>query len=71
MYFAWLTFGDAFKDVYFPDQESWMSTIMLGQNETGWESDVYVAARALEGRVYLRPRAPLTWSDGTHREREV
>ena len=48
-----------------------MSTIMLGQNETGWESDVYVAARALEGRVYLRPRAPLTWSDGTHREREV
>ena len=71
MYFAWLTFGDAFKDVYFPDQESWISTIMLGQNETGWESDVYVAARALEGRVYLRPRAPLTWSDGTHREREV
>ena len=55
MYFAWLTFGDAFKDVYFPDQESWMSTFMLGQNETGWESDVYVAARAWKAASICAP----------------
>lgn len=71
MYFAWMTFGDAFKDVYFPDQDSWISTIMLGQNETGWERDVYVAARALEGRIYLQPKPPLAWHGGTRREREV
>lgn len=71
MFFAWLTFGDSFKDVYFPDQDSWISTIMLGQNETGWESDVYIAARSLEGRIYLQPRTPLAWHGGTRREREV
>ena len=59
VYFAWLTFVDAFKDVYFPDQENWISTIMLGQNETGWESDAYIVARALEGRLYLAPKPPL------------
>ncbi len=71
MYFAWLTFVDAFKDVYFPDQENWISTIMLGQNETGWESDAYIVARALEGRLYLAPKPPLCWMNGTHKEHEV
>lgn len=71
MYTAWLTFGDSFKDVYFPDQQNWNSRVALLQNETGWEYDVYIAVRALDGRVYIAPTAPLTWRDGSRREHEV
>ena len=71
MYTAWLTFGDSFKDVYFPDQQSWNSSVTLLQDETGWDCDVYIAVRSLEGRVYVAPTAPLTWRDGSRREHEV
>ncbi len=71
MYTAWLTFGDSFKDVYFPDQRSWNSKIVLRQEETNWDCDMYISVRALEGRVYIAPNAPLTWRDGSRREHEV
>lgn len=71
MYTAWLTFGNSFKDVYFPEQENWNSRIVLHQAETGWDYDTYISSRALDGHIYITPNAPLEWKDGGHREREV
>lgn len=71
MYIAWMTFGDSFKDVSFPDLPNWNMGIVLGQKETGWNQDVYMDARGLDGRVYITPKKPLIWSDGRGKEREV
>ena len=71
MYTAWLTFGDSFKDVYFPDQKSWNSKIVLRQEETGWDYDVYISVRALDGDVFIAPNAPLCWKDNSRREHAV
>ncbi|MBQ3079548.1 MAG: type VII secretion protein EssC [Clostridia bacterium] len=71
MYTGWLTFGDSFKDVYFPDQENWNSRVIIRQEETGWECDVYISVRALDGHVYISPNAPLMWKDGGRREKEL
>ena len=71
MYSAWLVVGDYYKEVVFPDRESWISQIVLGRDESGWDEDVYIEVRALEGKAYIRPRAPLTWRDGKRKEWEI
>jgi len=71
LYAAWLTFGDSFKDIYFPDQQNWNSKIVLRQEETGWNYDVYISVRALDGKTYIAPNTPLTWRDNGRREHEV
>jgi len=71
LYTAWVTFGDSFKDVYFPDQKSWNSKIVLRQEETGWDCDVYISVRSLDGDVFIAPNAPLSWKDNSRREHAV
>ena len=51
MYSAWLVVGDYYKEVVFPDRESWISQIVLGRDESGWDEDVYIEVRALEGKA--------------------
>ena len=71
MYTAWLMFGDWFKDVYFPDQSNWNRKVVLRQDETGVEYDMYLSVRSLEDRVWVAPIVPLSWKDGSRREHEV
>ena len=71
MYCVHLNFSDTCRDVFFPDQQTWRSTVVLGQNETGWGCDVRIFVRSLDGRMYLTPQAPLCWPQGGHREHEV
>lgn len=71
MYSVQLNFSATCRDVFFPDQENWRFSIVLGQNETGWDSDVCILARSLDGNVFIRPQAPLCWPQGGHREHEL
>ena len=71
MYSAQITIGDTYRDVVFPDRESWRCSIVLGQDDTGWACDVRIHVRSLDGRMYLSPQAPLCWPSGSHREREL
>ena len=71
MYTAWLMYGDQFKDVYFPDQSNWNKKIVLRQDETGLDHDMYIAVRSLDGSVWVCPNAPLAWKSGGRSECEV
>lgn len=71
MYTAWLMYGDWFKDVYFPDQSSWNRKIVLRQDETGLDHDMYITVRSLDGCIWVGPSAPLAWENGGRSEREV
>ena len=63
MYAAWLFFGDHFKDIFFPDLDSWTSQIVITQEESGWSADSIFQVRALEGRVFLEPTVPFVWKN--------
>ena len=72
MYTAWLSFGDSCKDVFFPDHENWNVKIVLGQEETGWQYDVSISIRMLDGHMYMMPDRPLVWKNSDrNRECEV
>lgn len=72
MYTAWLFFEDQFRDVFFPDKDSWISSIVLSQFDTGWERDAVFSVRLLEKRLYLSIPPELSWHDGyMNLEREV
>lgn len=72
MYTVWLSFGDSCKDVFFPDHENWNAKIVLSQEETGWQYDVSIAIRTLDGHMYMMPDWPLIWKNNDrHRECEV
>ena len=71
VYYAWMSFRSACKDVYFPDQPTWSVVIALNPGETGWDEAAYIAVRSLDGGLYLSPRAPLVWTDGGRGERSV
>ena len=71
MYNAWLTFRDSFKDVYFPDQPSWNTQIVVRPDETGLDYDIYIAVRALDNQLFIKPVDPLIWQDGSRRERRI
>lgn len=71
MYNAWLTFRDSFKDVYFPDQPSWNSQIVVRPDETGLDYDIYISVRALDNQLFIKPVDPLIWQDGSRRERHI
>ncbi len=61
MYAAWLFYGDHFKDIFFPDLDSWTSQIVITQEESGWNSDSIFQVRELDGRVFLAPSAHFFW----------
>ena len=72
MYAAWLFFGDHFKDVFFPDTESWTSQIVISQDESGWSSDSIFQIRALDGNIFLSPPASFLWvTDRSGAERQI
>lgn len=72
MYTAWLYFEDQFRDVFFPEHDTWTGQIVLSQLETGWGQDVTFPVRMLEGRLYLTLPVSFNWED-THarQEREI
>ena len=67
MYTAWLSFGDSCKDVFFPDNENWNTKIVLSQEETGWQYDVSISIRMLDGHMYMMPDKPLVWKNSERR----
>ena len=70
MYAAWIFYGDHFKDIFFPDLDSWTSQIIVTQDESGWSTDAIFQVRALDGRVFLSPPAHFPWKQdrsGTER----
>lgn len=67
MYTVWLSFGDSCKDVFFPDHENWNAKIVLSQEETGWQYDVSIAMRILDGHMYMMPDWPLIWKNNDRR----
>ena len=72
MYTAWLFFEDRFKDVYFPDQNNWISQIALSQLETGWDYDVSFPVRLLDDKIFFTLSSGFTWDDGqVGRERAI
>ena len=72
MYTAWLYFEDQFRDVYFPEHDTWKSEIVLTQLETGWDRDISFPVRMLDGRLFLTIPTSFNWEDThTRQEREV
>ena len=69
MYTAWLFFEDQFRDVFFPEQNSWTSQIVLTQLETGWRYDVTFPVRMLDGHLYMTIPTNFNWED-THAQQE-
>ncbi len=53
MYYLLLYFGNAYRDFMLPEEQSWNGTLTLTQNETGWDEDVGLGVRLLEGACYL------------------
>ena len=71
MYAAWLFFENRFKDVFFPDTDSWISQIVIRQDESGWDTDEIFQVRALEGSIFLAPPSSLPWRDDSSTSERV
>lgn len=61
MFYTWLYFDNRFKDVYLPDQQNWLGKISLLQSETGWQGDIYIPVRCLDGVWYLNLADGFSW----------
>ena len=64
MYVARLFFEDRYKDVYLPDQPNWTGFLSLTRPETGWQQDLAIPVRALDGRWYVERPCGYAWSGG-------
>ncbi|MBR6184891.1 MAG: type VII secretion protein EssC [Clostridia bacterium] len=71
MYYAWLVCDNRCKDVYLPDQMNWTGEITLGQDETGWNADLKIPIRTLDGIWYVNCPKGFSWESKEIRRGEI
>ena len=71
MYYIWIVCDNRCKDVYLPDQGNWTGEIALGQNDTGWDSDVRIPIRTLDNNCYVSCAKGFTWEKRQKKHSEV
>lgn len=54
MLYIWAFFSDRFKEYYLPDQTNWNGALSFTQSETGWNGDLTVPIRALDGKWFVK-----------------
>ena len=63
MLYFWVYFENSVKDFYLPDVKNWTGALCLHQAETGWDFDVTMEIRVLDGVWYLTPAQYFCWQD--------
>lgn len=71
MLYAWMYFEDKFKDFFLPQHENWTEELFLGSHETGWENDIVIKARSLDGSSYVTCPDGYIWSGKPSTFREI
>ena len=71
MYYIWIVCDNRCKDVYLPDQVNWTGEITLGQNDTGWASDVRIPVRTLDNICYVSCARGFAWEKRQKKHSEV
>lgn len=63
MLYAWLYYGDRFKDFYLPDAERWSERLPLWQSESDWDQDYFISVYSIDNVRYISPPALFRWED--------
>ena len=71
MYYIWIVCDNRCKDVYLPDSSNWTGEITLGQNDTGWNSDVRIPIRTLDNNCYVSCAKGFIWEKRQKKRSEV
>lgn len=71
MYYIWIVCDNRCKDVYLPDQGNWVGEIALGQNDTGWNSDIRIPVRTLDNNCYVSCAKGFSWEKRQKKHNEV
>ncbi|MCI9655086.1 MAG: type VII secretion protein EssC [Lawsonibacter sp.] len=61
MLYAWLYYGDRFKDFYLPDAERWSERLPLWQSESDWDQDYFISVYSIDNVRYISPPALFRW----------
>ena len=71
MYYVWLVCDNRCKDVYLPDYPNWTGEIALGQNDTGWNADLRIPIRTLDGNWFVSCPPGFSWENESTRRGEI
>lgn len=61
MLYAWLYYGDRFKDFYLPDAERWSERLPLWQSESDWDQDYFISIYSIDNVRYISPPVLFRW----------
>lgn len=59
--YAWLYYGDRFKDFYLPDAERWSERLPLWQSESDWDQDYFISIYSIDNVRYISPPVLFRW----------
>ena len=71
MYYIWLVCDNHCKDVYLPDHPNWNGEIALGQNDTGWKTDIKIPIRCLDNNWFISCASGFSWKDQKTKRGEI
>ena len=63
MLYAWLYYGNHFKDFYLPDAERWSERLPLWQSESDWDQDYFISVYSIDNIRYISPPALFRWDN--------
>lgn len=66
--YAWLYYGNRFKDFYLPDAERWSERLPLWRSESDWDQDYFISVYSIDNARYVSPPALFHW-DGAEKLR--
>lgn len=59
--YAWLYYGNRFKDFYLPDAKRWSERLPLWQSESDWDQDYFISVYSVDNIRYVSPPALFRW----------
>ena len=71
MYYLSIYINQFHYGVYLPEGDTWQTKVTIPAEYTGWDRNIILAARSLEGRGYLLPESGFCWESGTNDEIEI
>lgn len=61
MLYAWLYYGNRFKDFYLPDTKRWSERLPLWQSESDWDQDYFISVYSVDNVGYVSPPTLFRW----------